>query len=354
MVMEIKSETILNIPGDYLEGGGQILRTAAALSCILRQPIHVFNIRTKRPNPGLKSQHLHTLKTLAQLFQAQTEGIELDSKEIFFSPRLKFIEKEKIKVDLQTAGSIGLFLQPLFLVGAFRIDFLSLEIKGGTCGLGAIPVDYYPAVVFPLLSPLGLEAKLEIIKRGYYPKGGGEVRVEIKKIDNPQAIIFTQQGKITQIQGISIASSNLSDRKVSQRQAREAERILKERYAVPAEIRIEYASTLSSGSEINLYCKTDSGCILWADSRGELKKSAEEVGREAAKKLIREIESGATVDMHLADNLIPWLSLLGGKIKTSEISLHTQTNIWICELFLGKVFNLQDNTISCPGASGNI
>lgn len=340
---------MIEIPGDYLEGGGQILRTAVSLSCILNQPVRVFNIRAKRPKPGLKHQHLHILKTLSRIFKAECKGVELASGEIEFSPQLKVIEEKNLNVDLETAGSIGLFLQSLLLVCSFRSEGIYLEIKGGTCGLGAIPVDYYPIVVFPLLSYSGLNASLEIIKRGYYPKGGGKVKVRVDKIRSPKGINLSKPGRLIQINGLSIASNKLKDRKVGERQAQEARRLLGEKYETAVDIRTEYVDTLSNGSEVNIFASTDTGCILWSDSRGELKKSAEEVGREAANKLSKEIDSGAACDLHLADNLIPWLSLVGGKIKTSEITLHTRTNLWICELFLGRIFNVEGNTISCEG-----
>jgi RNA 3'-terminal phosphate cyclase (GTP) len=345
---------ILDIPGDYLEAGGQILRTAVALSCILNRPVRIFNIRAKRPRPGLRPQHLHILKALSQLFKADTQGIELDSKEVVFVPHLKVTEQKELRVDLQTAGSIGLFLQSFLLVSAFGSAGLSLEIKGGTCGLGAIPVDYYPLVVLPILKRTGLEANLEIIKRGYYPKGGGEVRAEIQRIAHPQEIILKEQGRLVEIKGMSIASSGLRDRRVSERQAEQAQKFLQQKYSLPVKIEAQYASTLSIGSEINLYAYTDSGCILWSDARGELKKSAEHVGKEAADKLSQEIESRGACDLHLADNLIPWLAFLGGEIKTSEITLHTQANIWLCELFLGKKFNINGNVIACLGIGGGI
>ncbi len=348
--MEIRQhKEILDIPGDYLEGGGQILRTAAAFSCILNQPIRVFNIRVKRPKPGLKPQHLEILKILARLFKAKTQGLELNSEEIIFSPCVDQIQENNLNIDMGTAAAIGLFLQSLLLAGAFKAKNLSMNIRGGTCGLGAIPVDYYRLVVLPILARSGLAADIEILKRGYYPKGGGEVKVAMQRIDNPKGIFLGEQGKLLEIKGISIASSSLKERKVCQRQADAAQDALRKKYSVPIDIKIEYVSTLSAGSEINLYAYTDSGCILWSDARGELKKYAEDVGKEAANKLIKEIDSGAACDLHLADNLIPWLALLGGKIKASELTLHAKTNLWLCELFLGKLFSVEANIVSASG-----
>lgn len=337
---------MLVIPGDYLEGGGQILRTATSLSCITGKAVRVFNIRAKRSSPGLKPQHLYTLKILAQLFRAQTQGIDLGSKEIIFKPTRDYIQENNIKVDLKTAGSIGLALQSLLLVSAFKSKGVTFDIKGGTCGLGAVPVDYYLWVVFPILLRSGLRANLEIIRHGYYPKGGGEVRVKIEKIKEPQGISLNEQGRLISLKGMSIASEVLASRQVAERQAKRAEEILKDKFKVPIKIETSYVSTFSIGSEINLLAYTENGCILWSDARGEQGKPAEKVGEEAAQKLIIEVDSQAAVDLHLADNLIPWLSLLGGTIKTSIISLHTQTNIWLCELFLGKLFAVEGTTIS--------
>lgn len=347
---------MIEIPGDYLEGGGQILRTASALSCITGKPIKVFNIRAKRPNPGLSYQHLYTLKALAVLFKAEVNGLELQSKEITFTPKEDFIQGKNFDIDLKTAGAIGLALQPLVLVSAFscyRRDSAEAEkgkgicfnIKGGTCGLGAIPIDYYKNVIFPILARFGLNADLEIIKRGYYPKGGGEVKVKIEPLREPKEINLLNAGKIIRIKGLSIASEELASRNVSSRQAETAQELLKKNFSVPIEIKIDYTKTLSIGSEINLIAYTQNS-ILGADSRGERNKTAERVGEEAATKLIKEIHSGAASDLHLADNLIPWLALLRGRIKTSVITLHTQTNIWICELFLGKIFSVEGDTIS--------
>lgn len=336
----------LEIDGDYLEGGGQILRTAVSLSVITHKPIRVYNIRKKRPrDPGLKAQHLKILEVLRDLSDADTRGLALGSKEILFSPRKDLIQNRQVKVDIGTAGAIGLLLQSILLVAAFKSQGFSLDIIGGTCGLGAIPVDYYPKVIFPILKKSGLNAQLNILRRGYYPKGGGEVSLTIEPIKYPKPIELLKQGNIIRIGGTSIASYELMRKDVAQRQAKEASRLLKEDFSCPIDISSEYVDTYSTGSEINLYAYTNTSCILGADSRGELKKTAETVGFEAATKLKKEVVSGAACDLHLADNLVPWLSLLGGKFKTSEISRHTQTNIWVCEQFFGKIFKIEDNTV---------
>ncbi|MDD5669179.1 MAG: RNA 3'-terminal phosphate cyclase [Candidatus Omnitrophica bacterium] len=298
---------MIEIPGDYLEGGGQIIRTAAALSCITDRPIRIFNIRDKRPNPGIKPQLFYTLRALSSLVHADTSGLELHSTEFSFCPRARAIGNGTYIIDLQTSGAIGLALQVLLPVAAFHGNGIIFEIKGGTCGLGAVPIDYYPLVVFPFLFRSGLRARLNIYKRGYYPKGGGLVRVEVEPLKNGTPLSFIDQGHVISLGIQSVASEQLRRHRVVFLQSRRAREILESRFHVPIDENAEYADTCSPGSEINLYARTDTGSILWSDARGEHGKSPEMVGTEASEQLIQEISAGAALTFDLQIILFPGL-----------------------------------------------
>ena len=355
---------MLKLNGSFGEGGGQIVRTALALSAITGKPFEVSGIRKGRCDSGLKAQHLYCVKALEELCNAKTEGAELASCHLKFHPGE--IKSKTISVDVGTAGSISLLLQALLPPAMFANSSLRLKITGGTEGKFAMPYDYFAEVLVPHLRKYaGIEVSL--LKRGYFPKGGGKVEIKIRPefklpgYDNFEKfheafkekcrkINLMQQGRLIQIKGISHASKELEKAEVAERQARAAKLALS-KFECPLNINSEYSETLSTGSGIALWAVFSSGeeidfnnpVIIGADALGERGKRAEIVGKEAAENLIKEIESKAPVDHHLADQILPFMALAGkSSIKVSEVTNHCRTNIYVIEQFLGKVFEVDE------------
>lgn len=350
---------MLEINGSYGEGGGQIVRTCLALSALTRTPFQAFDIRKGRCNSGLKAQHLHAVKALEQLCSAKVEGNSLASEELAFVP--ESFQSKNLNIDVGTAGSISLLLQALLMPCCFAPDKIKLSIVGGTDGKWAMPWDFFTEVYLPHIKPFCSLLDVELVRRGYFPKGGGKVIIKInpkykisefKDFGDLRAYLLDSGPKtelvdlvsLREIRGISHASSALERAEVAERQAKAAKQSLSS-LNCPVKIDSKYYDSFCPGSGILLYADYERSRI-GADALGERGKRSEEVGKEAASNLLKEISSGAPVDSHLADNLIPWL-IFGGKMRVSEITNHTRTNMWAVEQFLGKTFETNDNLISC-------
>ncbi|MBU0628091.1 MAG: RNA 3'-terminal phosphate cyclase [Nanoarchaeota archaeon] len=347
---------MITLDGSHCEGGGQIVRTALALSTILQKPFEITDIRKGRDKPGLKNQHLFCIKALEDLCNAKTEGAELGSTNLKYWPGK--IKGHTISIDIGTAGSITLLLQSLLIPSILADSKVRLKITGGTDVSWSPQFDYLNNVILPHLKRYAdIEAKLE--KRGYYPKGQGKVDIKIKQkftLDNIKkapSIELTEQHNLIHIKGISHASLDLQKAQVAERQASSAKFTLN-KLNCPVQIRTEYPDTLSTGSGITLWATFSKNpedidfnnpIIIGADILGERGKRSEEVGKEAADKLLKEIESKAPIDSNLADNLIPFLAIFGGKMRVSEITNHALTNIYACEQFLGKIFDVDKENL---------
>jgi len=346
---------MIHIDGSCMEGGGQILRTALALSTLSRKPFTADKIRNNRPKPGLKAQHLSCIDALIKLAKAQVKGAEPGSSAIEFAPGE--ITPGTLSLDIGTAGSITLLLQSLLLPCMFADGQVILHIRGGTDTRWSIPIDYFSHVILPFFREF-VSIELNDMKRGFYPKGQGFIRLTIKprcclndhgSVDDfcthlrskIPVIHLSDKSQLERIEGISAASDQLKNAKVAERQAEGATQGL--RALCPLRIKNEYQPTASAGSVITLWTINKQGKVfMGADALGERGLRAEKVGAMAAKKLLEILNSEAIVYSHLADNLMPLLALVGGEIKTDKITGHIRSNIYVCEKFLDVKFLINE------------
>jgi RNA 3'-terminal phosphate cyclase (ATP) len=351
---------IVNIDGSMLEGGGQIIRTATALSAILGVPIRIFNIRAKRKPQGLRQQHLTAVKAVASLSNAYVENLLVGSTEIVFKP--KQIKGGSYNIDVHTAGSITLVLQALMPVAAFANSSVVVKIKGGTNVPMSPPIEYLQEVLLPLLKVLGINIQVKLLRYGFYPKGGGIVQAHIEPTKNINSINITEDFTVKRVFGI--AYSSRLPQNIVERMSKTARNILiQEGFDVDIEtLSLQPNNPLcavSPGCGISIFAESLNGLRIGANSLGELGKPAEKVAEEASKTLIKQIRIGAPIDKHLGDQLIIWISLANGtsKIRVSEYTLHTATCIELCKMIANAEFKVYGNigdrdvTIECRGIS---
>ncbi len=168
-----------------------------------------------------------------------------------------------------------------------------------------------------------------------------------EELQKQGGIFLKERGKLIQIKGVSHASADLSQAQVAERQARSAKLLLNSQQC-KIDIRTEYQNTLSPGSGITLWAMIETGSefpnIIGSDALGERGKKAEEVGKEAAENLLKEIKSLTPADVHLADQLIPFIALFGGEIKPVVETPHVLANRYVCEKFLGHDIHFASET----------
>ncbi len=333
---------MIEVDGSYGEGGGQILRTAVSLGGVLGKEVRIFSIRAGRSQPGLKPQHLTGVRAAAEMCNAQLKGSEVGSTELVFKPSK--LRTGRFRFDVGTAGSITLVLQTLMPLLAYSPGRVEVEIIGGTDVKWSPPIDYFIHVALPVLGKLGNTCQLEVLRRGHYPRGGGQVRLTTTPVEIIKPITGIDPGGLVKIGGVSHAVS--LPRHVADRQSESARKFLRGKGLPEPDIVIdnpETGSNLGAGSGLVLYAETRGGAVLGADSLGERGKPAELVGSEAAGRLIEEIESGVFLDRHMGDMIIPYLALADGnsEVSVSQITQHTLTNLKVAEWLAGVRFEVE-------------
>lgn len=319
----------MKLDGSYGEGGGQILRTALALSAVTGIPVKINNIRKNRPRPGIAAQHMKAVESLASICRAEVRGSSLQSTYLDFIPGK--LEGGEYHIDIGTAGSIPLLLQCLMPAAIHATGEILIRITGGTDVSWSPSIDYLGNVTLAALSRMGYNCDIKLIRRGYYPRGGGCIEA-VTRPSSLKAENF-DENTCNIIEGIS-HSSNLPHH-VAERQASSAEKILRLN-GFDAVISTETNNYPSTGNGITLWCGMAGGIAL-----GKRGIKAEKVGQDAADAIVPELKSGAGVDIYLADQLIPYMALAGGgSFTTRAVTPHTRTNIWVTEQFLDVKFRI--------------
>jgi RNA 3'-phosphate cyclase len=330
--MNIQLESPTDIDGSYGEGGGQILRTALALSAILRKPFTIHHIRSKRKNPGLQAQHLEAVEALARITEARTEGVKFGSQNISFIPQK--ILPGNYQFEVRTAGSITLLFQAIFLPLCLAHGNSRVTLVGGTHVPWSPSFHYLSEVLLHTLKSMGVVAEASIERWGFYPKGGGKIQLKINPIHEFKPISLVDRGLLKKIRGLS-AISNLP-KHVAERQKDQALKRIHRELKIDAEISLLYdVPSNGPGSFLFLLAEYEK-TVAGFSSLGSRGKPAEKVADKAVDSLKDYIESEGCIDPHLADQLIPFMALAKGNssFTTTQITGHLLSNLWVIQHFL--------------------
>ncbi|PIN99871.1 hypothetical protein COT72_03475 [archaeon CG10_big_fil_rev_8_21_14_0_10_43_11] len=327
------------IDGSKFEGGGSLLRLATSISAAIGKPIEVYHIRKNRTPSGLKMQHLHALKALSTFCNGTLKGATIGSERIRFYPGRTF--EKNISVRIPTAGATTLVLQNLVPTAVLAHKPVQINVYGGTHVAWSPPAEYFEHVFCDFMKNIGCDLQFRLHEYGFYPKGGGHVSLAITKT-NLQPFLFVETGALKGIDAHSIATTHLKQADVAKRQL---EAFKKEFTDQTITGTAQYVQSMSAGSNIHAHAYYEHAKI-GVEVLGKKGVRAEQVGKQCAQKLHAELASKAPVDEHMADQLIPFMTP-GSRFRTSRISLHTKTNLWVCEQLLNYQYVVKGTEIVC-------
>jgi RNA 3'-terminal phosphate cyclase (ATP) len=310
---------VLIIDGSQGEGGGQILRTALSLSIVATRAFRLVNIRARRRNPGLLPQHLSAVRAAAAISGAAVSGDRLGSAELVFAPSHparhgRFVFDVAETAERGSTGSITLVLQTLLVPLAWADGASTLVLRGGTHVEWSPPFDHLVSSYFPILRRMGFRVDAELNRWGWYPAGGGEVACRIaagaagRDASWPSAIELLRRGSLRRITGRAVVA-NLPAH-IPQRMTGRAQAALGD-LGVPVDIPARQVTAACPGAGIFLVAEYDELTVSFC-ALGRLGKPSEAVADEAVAAFREHHDSGAAVELHLADQLLLPLALANG------------------------------------------
>jgi RNA 3'-terminal phosphate cyclase (ATP) len=342
---------MIEIDGSYGEGGGQILRTSLALSALTGKPVRVHHIRSARKAPGLKPQHLMSAHAAAQICGGKLVGAEPGAGELRLYPGR--IKPGRYTFDVSTvtssAGSTSLIFQTVLPPLAFAGNASRVLIKGGTHVSWSPSADYIRDVFLPAVAPMGIQAKMEIHRRGFYPIGGGEMEITVEPSHAVlKPLRIKERGALKRLRVISmVANLPIS---IAQRQTARAIARLTECGLQPQG---ENQSVESPGKGTVCFILAEFEQVTAGFSAlGEIGKRAEQVADEAVEGFLRYWNGRGALDRHLADQMVLPMALADGEsiVTLSEVTDHFKTNIWVVEQFLPIKFVLEEDPTGGGGS----
>lgn len=328
---------MIELDGAYGEGGGQIVRTALTLAALTGQPTYIRRIRAGRREPGLAPQHLTAVVAMARLCAAQVEGDWLGSTELRFQPTQP-VQTGDYTFDVAalskggSAGAVTLLLQTLGLPLMMTKGNSHLRLVGGTHVAWSPPYHFMAEVYFPMLAHMGMAAKIQLNRWGFYPVGNGEIEATLPGNQQLSPLTLTKRGDIRQVRGLAVAAELPAH--IAQRITNRAVNVLKEA-GLPVTITPHRVKSAGPGAGLFLTAEYEDA-VAGFSALGALGKPSDVVADEACSALLAHHDSAASVDAHLADQLLLPMALAPGQSQfvTSEITEHLVTNAHVIRQFL--------------------
>jgi len=320
---------MLTIDGATGEGGGQILRTALALSMVTRTAFRIVNIRATRKRPGLMHQHLAAVNAAARICSAEVEGAALDSMELEFTPG--DVTGGDYQFSIGTAGSTILLLQTVMPALLLAPQPSTLLVEGGTHNPLAPSFEFFDLAFLPQLRAMGARVKARLERPGFYPAGGGRVQVHVAPTRRLKPIQLQRRGAVRQIRATAMIAQ------LPEHIARRELDVIARELSLedPRLQMVRAVSAAGAGNALNLVIESQyaTEVVSGVGIRG---LTAERVAEDVARRARRYLDANVPVGEHLADQLLlPMTLARGGTFRTLLPSRHLSTNARVLEQFSG-------------------
>ncbi len=342
--------SVIEIDGSSHSGSGTILRVSVALATLLRRPLHVRQIRAGRPKPGLRAQHLTAVQACSRLTGGELSGGHIGSSEIYYHPGQAPIEGD-FSFDVGTAGSATMLAYTLCAPALFGSGTCRFRLTGG------IFQDFAPSgfhmlnCLIPLLRLMDAHLELRIPRPGYVPKGQGQLDLDVVPLTGRlRPLQLVRQGNVLMVKGISLAS-HLHEQHVARRMAERCWATLTRRGLKAQLHTIEDNQAVQKGAALAVWAQTSSGALVGSDMAGRAGRRSETIADVVAKNLLEDLETGATVDRHLADQLILFGALASGTTEylIPRMTDHVDSNLWVIRNILGAESSMEGNRLIIEG-----
>ncbi|MGH1541321.1 MAG: RNA 3'-terminal phosphate cyclase [Arenicella sp.] len=328
------------INGSQGEGGGQILRSALALSMCTGTPIRIENIRAGRKKPGLLRQHLTCVRASQSICNAEVSGDELRSEAIEFKPQT--VQGGDYEFAIGSAGSTSLVFQTVLPALLMADKASTVTLSGGTHNGMAPSFDFIKHSFLPALANINIKVDAELKTYGFFPVGGGQWTATIQPFDGVKKLDLSERGEL--VSKLATVTQAKISNKVA---ARELEHIQKKLYWAEDELRINQVNSIGPGNIVSLHANSEAVTEV-IEVVGDRGLSAERVAGRAVAEMKRYMASEAAVGEHLCDQLLLPLALgNGGNFTTLQPSLHTLTNIDVIKQFMDCEITVEEKNSDC-------
>lgn len=328
---------MLTLNGRAGEGGGQIVRSALALSLITGTAVRIEHVRGRRKRPGLLRQHLACVRLAAEIGQATVEGAVVGSNTLVFRPGA--VRAGDYTAAVGSAGSALLVLQSV-LPALLTLDApSSLTLEGGTHNPMSPPFPFVEHAFLPALRRFGPRVTATLERHGFYPAGGGRLVVRVEPVAALAPVELLERGPVEDLFGEAIVSGLPPN--VAHRERKALLRGLREAPHPRIEV-VDVPSPRGPGNAVWIAARTPEITAVFA-AFGEKRKRAEAVATEAFVAYELWKATGAPICPHLADQLMLPLALAGaGAYRTGALTQHSRTNLSVINRFLGPVLRARE------------